>query len=406
MAPHLSSLASSFRWGIWGTPSVRCESPGQLGRSEIANNRTSLSEQVHMHTNLRTLLLVFGGRSSEHEVSLRSATSVLQAADRNRFRIALLGIRRDGTWVTGPCPTAAEASPERLAAIIQSGTEVTDIRKLAADIVFPILHGPYGEDGTFQGLLEVLGLAYVGSGVLGSALCMDKAVSKHLLHHLDPKVPQVPWIEFDARTMPTAIARLRESVGETLGYPCFVKPANQGSSVGISKAKHAQALTSAVELAARYDPKIVIEKAIDAREVELAVLGDGGPETIVSAPGEIVLPPGGWYDYETKYIDDTAGLEIPAELPAQVVEDLKKLSLQAFRACGCSGLARIDFLVERGTWVPYLNEVNTMPGFTSISMYPKLIGHAGISYTELITRLCEFGLARHAQRSGLHVTRD
>jgi len=358
-----------------------------------------------MQATCQTLVLVFGGRSSEHEVSLRSATSVLQAVDRERFAVTALGIRRDGTWVTGPCPEAGTAAPEVLAQLLAQGSTVTDIRALGADVVFPLLHGPYGEDGTFQGLLEVLDLPYVGSGVLGSSLCMDKGVSKQLLHHLSPPIPQVPWIEFDARAHATK-SSLGQEVDQKLGFPCFVKPANQGSSVGISRVTSGPQLATAVELAARYDPKIVIEKAVDAREIELAVLGDGGPETLVSSPGEIVLPPDTWYDYKTKYVNDVAGLQIPAEIPAEVSAHLQTLSLQAFRACGCHGLARVDFLVERGTWVPYLNELNTLPGFTSISMYPKLMGHAGVSYSELITRLCELAIARHRQDQALRSTRD
>ncbi len=359
-----------------------------------------------MHTQPRTLVLVFGGRSSEHEVSLRSATSVLQAVDRERFKLVLLGIGRDGSWTTGPCPSAEQASPALLADIVANGTPVPDIRALHADVVFPVLHGPYGEDGTFQGLLEAFGLPYVGSGVLGSSLCMDKAISKHVLHNLEPAVPQIPWIECDARLLPSSLPALTAAVERKLGYPCFVKPANQGSSVGITKAHNATELATALALAGRYDAKVVVEKAVDAREIELAVLGDGGPETIVSDPGEIVLPPNTWYDYDTKYIADVAGLEIPAKLPGPVIAQLKHLSLQAFRACGCHGLARVDFLLERKTGVPYLNEINTLPGFTSISMYPKLMAHAGVAYCELITRLCELALARHRQRATLHLTRD
>ncbi|MGB1014407.1 MAG: D-alanine--D-alanine ligase family protein [Nannocystaceae bacterium] len=361
---------------------------------------------MDMQAKRQTLVLVFGGRSSEHEVSLRSATSVLQAVDRERFEVVALGIRRDGAWVTGPCPDSREATPARLAQLLATGTTVPDLRALGADVVFPLLHGPFGEDGTFQGLLEVLDLPYVGSGVLGSSLCMDKGVSKQILHHLSPPIPQIPWVEFDARTRATEMAALGREVAQKLGYPCFVKPANQGSSVGISRATTGPQLATAIELAGRYDAKIVIEKAVDAREIELAVLGDGGPQTLVSSPGEIVLPPDTWYDYNTKYVDDVAGLQIPADIPAEVIAQLQTLSLQAFRACGCHGLARVDFLVERGTWVPYLNEINTLPGFTTISMYPKLMGHAGVSYTELITRLCELALGRHRQRQALQATRD
>ncbi|MEZ4380630.1 MAG: D-alanine--D-alanine ligase family protein [Nannocystaceae bacterium] len=346
------------------------------------------------------LLLVFGGRSSEHEVSLRSATSVRDALDRDRFELALLGIRRDGAWVTGP----ADAP---LADVIAGGEPVRDMRGLSPDLVFPVLHGPYGEDGTFQGLLEVLGLPYVGSGVLASALCMDKAVVKRFLAAQEPTIPVVSWVEVDGHELgdPERAGAYAAAIRERLGFPCFVKPANQGSSIGVSKVAGADALAAALELAARYDPKIIVEQGLECREIELAVFGDGGPDTQVSLPGEIRVPPGTWYDYETKYVDDTATLHIPAELPAALAERLRDLALRAFRATGCRGLARVDFFVDVRTGEPYLNEVNTMPGFTSISMYPKLMDHVGVGYTALITGLCELGLAAHAARARLRITR-
>lgn len=348
------------------------------------------------------LLLVFGGRSSEHEISLRSATEVLAALDRARFTPVLLGIRRDGGWRTG----TLEASGS-LAGIVSDGEPVTDLRALQPDLVFPVLHGPHGEDGTFQGLLEVLGLPYVGSGVLASAMCMDKALFKHVLHHQNPPVPVVPWLEFTDRTTDTLRDRQGavDAVAEQFGFPCFIKPSNQGSSVGVSRAADADELVRALGLAARYDSKILVEKAIDAREVELSVLGNGDEATIVSGPGEIGLPAGEWYDYENKYLKDVATLQIPADLPADLIATMQDICRRAFRIAGCKGLARIDFLVDRKTLTPYLNEINTMPGFTSISMYPKLLAHEGIGYTELLTRLCELGLAHHAERQRLSVTR-
>lgn len=348
----------------------------------------------------RRLLIAFGGRSSEHEISLRSATEVLHAIDPARFTPLLLGIRRDGGWRTAPAGTPLEA-------VIRDGEEVQDLRALAPDLVFPVLHGPYGEDGSFQGLLDVLNIAYVGSGVLASALCMDKALLKHVLHHQEPAIPIVPWIEVDAHGLSTAGDRqtLFDRIAEKVGFPCFVKPANQGSSVGVSRVDDDAGLWRALTLAARYDAKIVVEKGIDAREIELAVLGNGDAHTLVSVPGEIGLPPGEWYDYENKYLKDIATLQIPATLPAPEAERLRDLSLRAFRAAGCKGLARIDFLVDRATLTPYLNEINTMPGFTTISMYPKLIEHAGIPYPDLVAHLCELALAHHEARQRLSVTR-
>jgi len=346
------------------------------------------------------LLLVFGGRSSEHEISLRSATSILAALDRDRFEPSLLGIRRDGSWCTSSVDTP-------LAEIIAEGERVDDLRRFSPDLVLPVLHGPYGEDGTFQGLLEVLGLPYVGSGVLASALCMDKAVLKRFLAAQEPTIPVVAWVEVfgPELTDPIRARAATSAVAEQLGFPCFVKPANQGSSIGVSKVTDAAELIDALHLAATYDPKIIVERGLACREIELAVYGDGGPATRVSEPGEIRVPSGTWYDYETKYLDDTATLHIPAPLPQPLRDRLQTLALAAFRAAGCQGLARIDFFVDEATGEPYLNEVNTMPGFTSISMYPKLMEHSGVPYGALVTGLCELGLAAHGARRALRIQR-
>ena len=230
---------------------------------------------------------------------------------------------------------------------------------------------------------------------------------KRFLAAQEPTIPVVPWVEVDGRELgdPQRASAYAAAIRERLGFPCFVKPANQGSSIGVSKVDSADELAAALELAARYDPKIIVEVGLRCREIELAVFGDGGPDTQVSQPGEIRVPPGTWYDYDTKYIDDTATLHIPAELPAALAERLRDLALRAFRATGCRGLARIDFFVDVDSGAPYLNEVNTMPGFTSISMYPKLMAQAGVGYTALITGLCELGLAAHAERAGLRITR-
>lgn len=353
-----------------------------------------------MNAHRTRLLLVFGGRSSEHEVSLRSAASIRAAIDPARYELVLLGVRRDGTWCTGPADMP-------LAQVISDGDEVRDLRDLRPGLVFPVLHGPYGEDGTFQGLLEVLGVPYVGSGVLASALCMDKAVLKDYLRAQDPPIPIAPYLEVGPADLADALARaaLLQRVGERLGYPCFVKPANQGSSVGITKVSGPEALLPALDLAARYDPKIVIERGLRCREIELAVLGDGGPSTMVSEPGEIRLPPGLWYDYDNKYENDVATLHIPADLPAATVAQLQELALRAFRRTGCAGLARVDFFVDEVTLEPYLNELNTMPGFTSISMYPKMMEHAGVPYPELVSRLCDLALAQSRARRALAITR-
>ncbi len=344
------------------------------------------------------VVVLFGGVSSEHEISLRSAASVIAAIDRARYEPILVGIARDGTWRTGN-------ADRDLADIVAHGDVVHGIASLHPDLVFPVLHGPHGEDGTMQGLLEIANVAYVGSGVLASALCMDKVAQKHLAASAAPEIPLVPWRSIDGRRLgDTAYAReTTAAIERDLGVPCFVKPANLGSSVGVEKVTDIADLLAAAQRAAQYDHTVVVERGIDAREIEIAVLGDGGPDTMTSLPGEIVLPPGVWYDYETKYINDVASYAIPAELSDAQVAAIRASALAAFRVTGCHGLARIDFLLDRGTGVAYLNELNTMPGFTSISMYPKLMAHAGIAYPELVDRLCTLALARHRERSALRV---
>ncbi|MEM7160023.1 MAG: D-alanine--D-alanine ligase family protein [Myxococcota bacterium] len=347
------------------------------------------------------LLVAFGGASSEHEISLRSACSVLGAVDRERFEVVPLGIARDGTWRTGEL--SDEPTPPQLAALIAEGQAVVDLRALLAELVFPVLHGPNGEDGTIQGLFEIMGLPYVGSGVLASSLCMDKVAQKHLVASAAPDVPLVPWYETtaDAVSTPEGREQAAAAIVERLGFPCFVKPVNLGSSVGVSRVARREDIGPALQHAARFDHAIVVEKGVDAREIEIAVLGNGGPETQVSQPGEIGLPEGTWYDYDTKYVDDVATLHIPAELPADIVKAIQATALRAFQVTGCKGLARVDFLLCRETGTAYLNELNTMPGFTSISMYPKLMGHVGVEYSQLVTRLCELGLHNHRSRRTL-----
>lgn len=346
------------------------------------------------------LAVLFGGMSSEHEVSLRSARSVLDAIHRDRFDVLPIGIARDGTWRLGD-------ADRDLCEVVATGTPLPDIRSLKPDLVFPVIHGPNGEDGTIQGLLETYQLPYVGSGVMASATCMDKAVQKHLITATAPDIAQVPWLGLDARTLTDAAVRNEAAlrIEDTLGYPCFTKPANLGSSVGVCKCTNRQELLAALAEASTFDTKLVVETGVNAREIELAVLGDGGPNTTVSSPGEIILPPNTWYDYETKYLNDVATYAIPADIDPGLAERLQRDAKRAFAAMGCSGLARIDFLLDRDTGVAYLNELNTMPGFTSISMYPKLMEHAGVEYSALVSRLCDLALARHTERAGLRVDR-
>lgn len=261
----------------------------------------------------------------------------------------------------------------------------------SVDIVFPALHGPMGEDGTVQGFLELTGVPYVGSGVLGSAAAMDKAFTKHLLTQAG--LPQLPWVQVLRRDWERDPAEIEAIIAERIGYPCFVKPANMGSSVGVSKANNAGELHEALRTAAHYDRKIVVEQGVNGREIELAVLGNDDP--IVSVAGEVV-PAGEFYDYNAKYIDDDAQLLIPAKIDPELLTYMQQMAIDAFRALDLAGLARVDFFIERDTDRVFVNEVNTLPGFTSISMYPMLWEASGVPLEELVERLIQLGLERKA----------
>lgn len=345
---------------------------------------------------MQRLVLLYGGRSSEHEISVRSASQVLAAVDRQRFAPVVVGIRRDGEMRTG-------GADRPLSEVLEVGEPVADLRALGGDIFFPLLHGPFGEDGRIQGLLETWELPYVGCGVASSALCMDKAFLKHVARaHAVPVVPDIEFRNHELAEESQIDAAVSRAV-EEIGFPCFIKPANQGSSIGVARAENVAELRTALLNALRYDNKLLVERGINAREVELAVLGNGDAETLVSAPGEIVLPQGSWYDYDNKYENDVAGIAIPADLSGEVVERLRALTRRVFLMGECRGLSRIDFLLDRDSDAIYLNEVNTMPGFTQISMYPKLMAHSGVEYAELITQLCELGLAAARERDALHI---
>jgi len=355
--------------------------------------------------------VVYGGRSGEHEVSLRSAASVIAALDPERYEVVPIAITKAGRWLSGPDSLAQlEEAQRTMSAAPDRGREVTiapdptrrALLPLAGpagreaprplDVVFPVLHGTYGEDGTIQGLLELADLPYVGAGVLASATGMDKAAMKSLFR--DAGLPLCRWIVAQtAVDTPEAIAR---RAAETLGFPCFVKPANLGSSVGISKVNDSAALTAAIGEAAAYDPKIVIEEGVDAREFECGVLGNESPEA--SVVGELV-PSREFYDYADKYVEQGARIVIPAELPAETAAEMRALAIRAFQAVDCSGLARVDFFLDRRSGRVLLNEINTMPGFTSISMYPKLWAATGIEYPALVDRLIELAVERHAARA-------
>ncbi|MFW0786156.1 D-alanine--D-alanine ligase family protein [Gordonia sp. CPCC 206044] len=354
-----------------------------------------------MASPLLRLVVLFGGVSAEHDVSCVTAAHVLAAADRAKYDLVPIGIAKDGTWLRNDKAIAAIAEGSELPDKLEpAGTVVEPLVALRGEadantvtVVLPLLHGPHGEDGTIQGMLELFKLPYVGAGVLSSALCMDKAMAKNVAERAG--IPQCRWIEFrDGVDDPnTIVAR----AADELGLPVFVKPANLGSSVGISKAHDVSELDKAIDVALRYDDVVVIEEAVTAREVEVAVLGNAAPET--SVPGEI-LPGSEFYDYEDKYITGAATLVIPAELPDDVVREVRELAAKTFVALRCAGMARVDFFYEEGGRGWLLNEVNTIPGFTPASMYPKLWEASGVSYPDLIDELVTLALAGHRRRVG------
>ena len=382
--------------------------------------------------------ILFGGRSGEHEVSLLSAASVLHAIDKNKYEVVPIGITKDGRWLTAehaenllqgkivlesrqlragdPNTTPAAAVLARGESVIvppepvhrQSGlvpfqsdaalTRRASDRAINVDVIFPVLHGTFGEDGTIQGLLELADIAYVGAGVLGSAAGMDKDIMKSLF--IAAGIPIVKHVTILRGAWEKAPKKMQKLVESKLKYPVFVKPANLGSSVGISKAHDRKELGPAIEEAAKFDRKIVIEQGVGgkkqkAREIECSVLGNDDP--VASVPGEIV-PGKEFYDYTAKYLDEGSQLIIPAKLTKAETKKVQELAIAAFKAVDCSGLARVDFLMDQKSRKIFLNEINTMPGFTSISMYPKLWAASGLAYPELISRLIELGLERHADK--------
>jgi len=352
--------------------------------------------------------LVYGGRSVEHEVSVASATSILRNLDPSRYEIWLLAIDHDGRWRVGAPGTSLETALERGSPIVLPATPAENALRplgreagleVALDVLFPIVHGRGGEDGTLQGLLELAGLPYVGSGVLGSALQMDKEVAKRLL--VQAGLPVGPWRSTTAHELARDPRGLALRIADELGMPVFVKPANSGSSVGIQKVREAKALGRALAEASRYDAKLVVEAAIDAREIEVAVLGNEDPEA--SVPGEI-RPRREWYDYEAKYVDESTELLVPAPLSEDEAALARSLALRAFRALEGAGLGRVDFLMERASGAFYLNEVNSLPGFTEMSMYPRLWEASGLPYPQLLDRLIELALDRHRRRCALETT--
>ncbi|HLV88341.1 MAG TPA: D-alanine--D-alanine ligase family protein [Candidatus Sulfotelmatobacter sp.] len=382
--------------------------------------------------------ILFGGRSGEHEVSLLSAASVLKAIDKEKYEVVPIGITKEGRWLTAesaenllagkplhesralragdPATTSAAAvlaqgeyvvvPPEpvhRESGLVPFQSDSSPLRRASdrainVDVIFPVLHGTFGEDGTIQGLLELADIAYVGAGVLGSAAGMDKDIMKSLF--LAAGIPIVKHVTILRSAWEKEPKKIQKLVESKVKYPLFVKPANLGSSVGISKAHDRKELGPAIEEAAKFDRKIVIEQGVGgkknkAREIECSVLGND--DAIASVPGEIV-PGKEFYDYTAKYLDEGSQLIIPAKLSKSETKKVQELAIRAFKAVDCSGLSRVDFLMDPKTRKIYLNEINTMPGFTSISMYPKLWAASGLPYAELIDRLIQLGLERHADK--------
>jgi D-alanine-D-alanine ligase len=348
--------------------------------------------------------IVFGGRSGEHEVSLASARSVMAVLDPDKYEIIPIGITHSGRWLIAGDPMAVLSAGGPANALV-AGTTAKGERELVPgatgstfpklDVIFPVLHGPYGEDGTVQGLLALAGVPYVGCGVLASSLGMDKIASKHVF--VAHGLPVAPFREVKRKGWEEDPQQVIRTLEAGLSYPMFVKPANLGSSIGISKAQGPAELRAALIEAARYDRKLVVEEAVpNAREIECSVLGNDDP--IASVPGE-VLPSNEFYDYSAKYLDGRSQLLIPAPIPAQAAARVRELAVQAFQAIDGAGLARVDFLMDGATGELFLNELNTMPGFTAISMYPKLWEASGIPYAQLVDQLVGLALERHADEA-------
>ncbi len=359
----------------------------------------------------KTVAVIFGGSSGEHVVSLKSARSIMEAVDRERYRVIPVGISREGTWVTGEgawnllwergdlrrLQRAALLTDPRHPGLLVEKKGLPDSWEFQPlDLVFPVLHGPYGEDGTIQGLLELAGIPYVGCGVLSSAVAMDKTVMKLLFQkHGLPVGPYLYFTRWEWRS--EASCRV-EQICRELGFPCFVKPANLGSSVGITRVAKRAALAGAVEEALHYDDKVIVESELKGREIECSVLGDLEPRA--SRPGEII-PCNEFYDYKAKYLDDRSELIFPASLGPELERRVQELACRAFTAVEASGLARVDFFVNSMAKSITINEINTMPGFTSISMYPKLWEVSGISFRDLVSRLLELAADKFARRRSL-----
>jgi D-alanine-D-alanine ligase len=356
--------------------------------------------------------VIFGGRSGEHEVSQQSARSVMAALNPEKYEVVMIGITKSGRWLTGNVAAALEAGQDdvaRPAALLPDpqSSGLMEIERVEArpaslsevaqlDVIFPVLHGPYGEDGTVQGLLELAGLPYVGAGVVGSAVGMDKAIFKHVM--AANGLPVLPWqlvLRSDWASDPETMLDKLEAA---FHFPVFTKPANLGSSVGIQKCHDRESLAAGLQEAFSYDRRVVVEQGINGRELEVSVLGNDAP--VASVVGE-VRPRREFYDYVAKYISDDSELDIPANITPEQSETVRQLAVKAFKAIDCAGLGRVDFLLDRDDGRLYINELNTIPGFTRISMYPKLWEASGVPYPELLDRLVALALERHQVKADL-----
>ena len=353
--------------------------------------------------------VIYGGRSGEHEISLLSARSVLAALDPQKYTVTEIAITHEGSWLAGDNllqkmnegrtmdlePVALFPDPTRSGIYRLKNSQQGAIVELLAqlDVVFPVLHGTFGEDGTIQGLFEMANLAFVGSGVLGSSVGMDKGLFKDVMR--SNNVPVLEYVIVLRKDIEAEIEQVLNKAEKLAPYPLFVKPANLGSSVGISKCKSSSDLIEGLMDAARYDRRILIERGVNGREIEVSILGNDAP--IASIPGEVV-PAAEFYSYDAKYHDDRSQLLIPAPLSQEMVEQVQEVAIRAYKASDCAGMARVDFLLDKDTDQLYLNELNTLPGFTRISMYPKLWNATGISYPQLVDRLIELALERKRER--------
>lgn len=383
---------------------------------EIYRSLRSLEMAIYQMGNKIRVGLIFGGKTGEHEVSLASAQSVLGALDPSKYDAILIGVTKDGQWLTGgnPLKQLVNATQSPLlkamngstgngssALTTNDATRLTTTNALneSVDVVFPLIHGPNGEDGTIQGLLELADIPYVGANVAASAVGMDKALMKAIFRNAG--LPVAEYLVVYRHHWEHDPEETIHEIETIIRYPCFVKPANMGSSVGISKARNWDELTQALATAALYDRKLVVERAIEGRELECSVLGNDAP--LASLPGE-VIPEREFYDYEAKYADDHTRLVVPAELTPEQARTIQDLAVRAFEAIDCSGMARVDFFMEKRDGRVLVNEINTIPGFTKVSMYPKMWEASGVSYPQLVDRLIQLALERHSDRARNRVT--